>query len=186
MAKVQDVARFFVNLAAQQAELKQNDPMTNMRLQKMLYFAQGHMLARHGVPLFEDDIEAWQYGPVVRNTYLAYKGNEGNSIPEGDKVNLDAFTPDELNLLLDVMAAYEQYSTSGLVELTHKQTPWQNSFQDDEKTTISKDAIYQAFHNSKPLPSGRDRIRSRQVEQGTQRPGGQMVFPNDLAKAWDA
>lgn len=39
--------------------------MTNMKLQKMLYYQQGLHLAYFGTPLFDEDLEAWMYGPVV-------------------------------------------------------------------------------------------------------------------------
>ena len=54
MAKVQDVAKLFIGLANEQAEQNQGDLMTNLRLQKLLYFAQGWYLARYGKPLFSN------------------------------------------------------------------------------------------------------------------------------------
>ena len=53
MADVQDVARFFIDLAKRQNDLERGDLMTNLRLQKLLYFAQGWHLARFGRPLFD-------------------------------------------------------------------------------------------------------------------------------------
>ena len=41
------------------------DLMSNMKLQKMLYYQQGFHLAYFGTPLFDEEIEAWMYGPVV-------------------------------------------------------------------------------------------------------------------------
>ena len=41
--------------------------MTNMKLQKMLYYQQGFHLAYFDTPLFDDEIEAWMYGPVVKS-----------------------------------------------------------------------------------------------------------------------
>jgi uncharacterized phage-associated protein len=48
--------------------------LTHLKIQKMLYFAQGWHLAYFDVPLFEDPIEAWKYGPVVRPVYRALNG----------------------------------------------------------------------------------------------------------------
>ena len=81
MADVQDVARFFIDLAKRQNDLDRGDLMTNLRLQKLLYFAQGWHLARFGRPLFDASIEAWPYGPAVPEAYRAYKeyGREGIS-----------------------------------------------------------------------------------------------------------
>jgi uncharacterized phage-associated protein len=60
MADVFDVAAFFV----QMANLSADDQMTNLKLNKLLYYAQGASLARTGNTLFNDSIEAWPYGPV--------------------------------------------------------------------------------------------------------------------------
>ena len=94
MAKVQDVAKFFIGLANEQAEQNQGDLMTNLRLQKLLYFAQGWYLARYGKPLFSDEIEAWTYGPVVPEVYQTYKPNGKDGI-EGTLPDAGAFTEDE-------------------------------------------------------------------------------------------
>lgn len=59
MAKVQDVAKFFIGYATEQAKNGQGEPMTNLRLQQLLYLAQGWHLARYGKPLFEEEIKAW-------------------------------------------------------------------------------------------------------------------------------
>lgn len=49
------------------------DDLTNMKLNKLLYFAQGHYLQRYGKPLFDNAVEAWDHGPVVPEVYTAYK-----------------------------------------------------------------------------------------------------------------
>jgi uncharacterized phage-associated protein len=50
--------------------------LTHLKLQKLLYFAQGLHLAYSGSPLFDDPIEAWRHGPVVRSIYNALGGQE--------------------------------------------------------------------------------------------------------------
>lgn len=49
-----------------------NKPITNLKLQKLLYFVQGASLAIFDEPAFTDTIEAWRYGPVVPNVYYPY------------------------------------------------------------------------------------------------------------------
>ena len=80
MANVQDVAKFFIGLANEQANNDQGDLMTNLRLQKLLYFAQGWYLSRYGKPLFQDEIEARKYGPVVPKIYETYRKNDRSGI----------------------------------------------------------------------------------------------------------
>ncbi|MDR1039734.1 MAG: DUF4065 domain-containing protein [Deltaproteobacteria bacterium] len=54
--------------------------LTHLKLQKLLYFAQGWYLAYHNAPLFEDPIEAWKYGPVVRSVYYALNDRRKNEV----------------------------------------------------------------------------------------------------------
>lgn len=41
----------------------------------MLYYQQGFHLAMFGTPLFEEDIEAWMYGPVVSKCFIIITKN---------------------------------------------------------------------------------------------------------------
>lgn len=59
MASVFDVANFFIEVSP-----AFDDNMTQMKLYKMLYYAQGWSLVKLGRPLFDDEIQAWDYGPV--------------------------------------------------------------------------------------------------------------------------
>ena len=64
-----DIAAYFVELAS---NINEND-LTNLKLQKLLYFAQGKYLSKYNAPLFKEEIEAWFLGPVVREVYEEYK-----------------------------------------------------------------------------------------------------------------
>lgn len=63
------VANFFIERAIDE---KTND-LTPMKLQKLVYFAHGWYLALHGKPLLTDRIQAWQYGPVIKDLYRETK-----------------------------------------------------------------------------------------------------------------
>ena len=68
MLKAIDVANFFVDLANSDPD----DCMTNLRVNKLLYFAQAWSVVRRNKPLFEEDMQAWKYGPVVPEVYTAF------------------------------------------------------------------------------------------------------------------
>lgn len=51
---------------------KREKPVTNIKLQKLLYFTQGVYLAKYNKLAFEDNIIAWKYGPVVKDIYYKY------------------------------------------------------------------------------------------------------------------
>ena len=65
-----------------------NMRITNLRLQKLLYFIQQEYLKDYGKPLFFDDICAWKYGPVVPNVYYIYSGYGGLPILNKYESNL--------------------------------------------------------------------------------------------------
>ena len=47
--------------------------LTHMRLQKLVYFAYGWWLAKHGQPLTDDAPAVWRYGPVFEGLYGAFQ-----------------------------------------------------------------------------------------------------------------
>jgi uncharacterized phage-associated protein len=48
-------------------------PISNMKLQKLMYFAHGHNLGLRGMPLVDEAPEAWEYGPVFPSIYHTFK-----------------------------------------------------------------------------------------------------------------
>lgn len=101
--------------------------MTNMKLQKMLYYQQGFHLAYFNTPLFDEEIEAWMYGPVVPAMYDRYKTNGHNGIEPDRTIEFNFDQPQELSLFNEVCRVYGAYSTIGLMNMTHEETPWKNT-----------------------------------------------------------
>lgn len=60
---------------------KNNKKITNLKLQKILYFLQAYNLCSHGDRLFDDPIEKWKFGPVVPDVYHEYKNFGAKVIP---------------------------------------------------------------------------------------------------------
>lgn len=95
-----------------------------MRLQKLLYYAQSRSLARRGVPLFPESVEAWPYGPVVPAVYSDYESQRGEPLVRlygGDESEL---SDGERELVAEVWEAYGSYSASSLLELVRGEQPW--------------------------------------------------------------
>lgn len=162
MADVMDVANLFLNLAEEQADNDLGDLMTDMKLQKMLYFAQCWHLVRHGKPLFQNKIEAWQHGPVIPDAYAFYKSNGRNPI-HSKPVKYEAFSKEELETVLDVFQYYGRYSASWLRELSHqKGTPWDQVYQPDIKhMEILPDSLKSYYSKQVPLETFADRLHKR-------------------------
>lgn len=98
-----------------------------MQLIKLVYIAHGWHLGLTGRPLVTEQVQAWQYGPVLESLYHAYKSFGSNIIPANNAVSY-AFLENESALspfLNSVWSAYSKYSGGQLSTLTHKQgTPW--------------------------------------------------------------
>ena len=90
------------------------DDLTNMKLNKLLYFAQGYYLKKYGRPLFDNAIEAWEHGPVVPEVYSAYKKYGDKPIKEYDSNMIAEITPETEDLIFDVARQYGRYTISTL------------------------------------------------------------------------
>lgn len=107
--------------------LSEGDAMTHLKLQKVLYFAQGWALANwNGFPLFEDEIEAWPHGPVIPSIYQEFKLYGSRPIDElAWEAQGDRPDPDAERLIDEVWKNYRQFSALQLSEMTHESgTPW--------------------------------------------------------------
>lgn len=113
-------------LLAKSTDYDAGELMSNMKLQKMLYYQQGYHLAAFGTPLFNEDIEAWMYGPVVPCVYEHFKSHGAGGIAPED-VEIVRLTEDEEFLFNDVFEAYIDFSAYGLMNKTHSEMPWRTT-----------------------------------------------------------
>lgn len=119
MVKALDVAKYIV-----QEALHRESPVSNLKLQKLLYFVQGVSLALNNVPAFEDKIVAWKYGPVVEAVYYAYSMYGANNIIIPFEVDLD-LTEELKTVVKLVLDELLEVSAIELVKETHVVgSPW--------------------------------------------------------------
>jgi|HubBroStandDraft_5_1064220.scaffolds.fasta_scaffold502063_2 uncharacterized phage-associated protein len=141
-------------------------PLTNLDVQKIVYFLHGHYLLRHRRPLVQGEFEAWPYGPVHRVLYDAFRDYDASPIDRLAR----AFDPikrttrempaladkDAVALLDEFLDYYLGMSTYSLVELTHGAgTPWSRTVEDGEKRInvgmrISNELIRDFFEGFSP------------------------------------
>lgn len=114
------IAKYFIKIASPEEE----DVITNLKLQKLLYYAQGFNLALYEKPLFSEQIRAWQYGPVVPEVYEDYMEYKANPIPQPDDFDIDQYDQETRELLDEVYEVYGQYTAPTLMRFTHKESPW--------------------------------------------------------------
>lgn len=126
MASASTVAKFLLTLVCED----EGDLMSNLKLQKLLYYVQGFHLAIYDSPLFDEPIQAWKHGPVVPSVYEEYRvcGRDAIPCPEGvlDEIE-SALTAEQLDLISDVYQEYGQYEASALRRMTHNEPPWKRT-----------------------------------------------------------
>jgi uncharacterized phage-associated protein len=108
------------------AEGRALDPM---QLQKLVYFAHGWHLGLTGDPLIREDIQAWNYGPVIPTLYQELKQYGSGNITDliGD-LRFERPTVTDLNtrrFLEKIWSVYGKLSGLQLSDMTHRpDTPW--------------------------------------------------------------
>jgi len=101
------------------------DIISNLKLQKLLYYAQGLHIAVYNKPLFEEPIKAWTYGPVVEEVYHAFKEHGQGAIPtQNTEQAFNKLNQEQQAFLQEVYLTMGQYSAVKLMELTHQEMPW--------------------------------------------------------------
>ncbi len=143
MAAALDVAQYVITEA-----LNKGYPVSNLKLQKMLYFIQGVMLVNYGRPAFEDRIEAWQYGPVVPEVYFAYSSYGATPILLNynyDKINLNDEERTAANIVIN---SFLKTPAFALVNETHKvNSPWYEAYHSSSDNIISNKSVLQYFRD---------------------------------------
>jgi uncharacterized phage-associated protein len=102
---------------------KSGDLITNLQLQKLVYYAQAWCLAIYDTPLFHEPIQAWVHGPAQPLLYRRFREYGWHPITEDvAKPNLSG---DARGHIDDVLKVYGIYNGTQLEVLTHSEAPWQ-------------------------------------------------------------
>jgi len=118
--RARDVGRYFLYLAN-----KEGKPITNKKLQKLVYYAQAWSLVLNNKKLFSEPIEAWVHGPAVRSLYVQYKKFGFNPIQENvEETSFKSISRKTKELLDEIWKVYGKLDASYLEMLTHAERPW--------------------------------------------------------------
>lgn len=123
MVNAIDVAKYLLARANQNGDL-----ITNLKLQKLLYYAQAWYLVNHNRRLFRDPIKAWDLGPVVPSVYRKWKKYGASPIPyevRGKEEN--CFDPHQIDYLDEFYRIFSNFSATALVSMSHSEKPWQDA-----------------------------------------------------------
>lgn len=141
---VLDVSACFFKLA----ENGDNCDITHLKLQKLVYYAQGISLGRYKKKLFDDSLEAWRYGPVCKKIYKTYRHMSCRTIGEKDvEGSSEIVLKDELakKVLADVWEAFGRLSGNELEELSHQEIPWQVARRSGNNAILSDESMSSYF-----------------------------------------
>lgn len=154
MYDVLTIARFIINYCN-----TENITISNLKLQKLLYFVQAYFLITHDEPCFRENIEAWDFGPVIPEVYHEFKQYGSGNIPRIDRYivynndnyyyeayNADVISENDQHLIQDVINEFRGYTATDLVKLTHSQDPWSNVYVPGANNVITNTSIEEYFN----------------------------------------
>ncbi|MBQ7585979.1 MAG: DUF4065 domain-containing protein [Desulfovibrionaceae bacterium] len=145
-----DVADFFL------ANADPDDLITHLKLQKLCAYAKAFSLAILDQPLFNEPLEAWMHGPVVRRIYEEYRANGKNPITTTTSADesRQGFDETELYVLETVNSYYGAYAAPRLRNMSHDDFP--GDFESHSKNVIPDDEIRARFLQNKVVLAIKD------------------------------
>ena len=150
--KAIDVAKWFIARNQTTVDTMGGEKMTLLKLLKLLYYAEGCSLALENGSLFNEDIVAWEHGPVVQEVYFNYPDAYNLSLDDDDLKAVNAINKNETdrNILEQVFDVFGQYSAWALRNKTHEETPWLEATNNGQKLSgiISRETMKKYFHDN--------------------------------------
>ncbi|MDG4982034.1 DUF4065 domain-containing protein [Lactococcus lactis] len=158
------VANFIVDYGK-----KINKPVSNLQLQKIMYFVQGAFLDKYHQPIIDGQFSRWQYGPVLREIYTLFKYNGSSPISNVAIISDDIFklfdkkqalfvsentlgNSDVFKKFQNIVSQLLETEPWELVNLSHEQEIWaqyENEIQTHSAPDYTNDEIEVAFKNVK-------------------------------------
>ena len=154
--KSQAIANLLIDVAK-----KHGQTLDQMKLQKLVYISHGWNLAISGSPLINDQIQAWQYGPVIPVLYDEFKNCGRSPIMDyATDIEIDSSTLSVLlkpifikkndshtrDLIQKIWEVYGDLTGPQLSNLTHMpETPWDEVYKTNPRSEISNDLIRNHF-----------------------------------------
>lgn len=122
MYNAREIASYVINWCHQHGFI-----ITNLKLQKLLYFLQGENCRIRHIRLISDDFFAWQLGPVIPEVYYEFAIYSSSVIPKQQCST--TFSSEELAIIDQILLKYAPKSTWDLVDISHSQDPWKYNHQ---------------------------------------------------------
>lgn len=117
--------------------------VTNLKLQKMLYFVQAGFLRDLNQPCFYQNIEAWDVGPVVPELYNEYSfyGSDEIPVPENFYYRRLRIKKEDMKRISRMIFDCSYYSDADLAEIIRHQNPWKAAYIFGKNSVITNESI---------------------------------------------
>lgn len=115
--KALDLAKYIISFC-----FKEGNPISNLQLQKILYYIQGYSFALRDKEAFIEEILAWQYGPVVKEVYDFFSLYAAMPIENDFEIKIEDI---KFEKMIQFVALEKMFCPVWkLVEQTHSEAPW--------------------------------------------------------------
>lgn len=169
MVTATQIAEHFLLIAAESG-----DDLDQLKLQKLCYYAQAFYLGYYDRPLFNDAVEAWQYGPAVKQLHKRYRKHGDGPIPAPAARPTPLPLMRQEALLAEVYEMYGAMTSTELANQTHYDEPWRRArAEHGPKSEISHEAMRDwaiASGAAPPDPGAAPSTDAEQIREWASRP----------------
>jgi len=120
-----EIAKYFISKAR-----SEDKPLTNKKIQKLLYYSQAWSVTILNKKLFEDKIEAWVHGPAIRSIYNIFSqfgADDFSKVFDIADFKTDVIDSDERDILDSIWKVYGKREANYLEILSHSEDPWKEA-----------------------------------------------------------
>jgi uncharacterized phage-associated protein len=128
---------------------REGDSFSQLKLQKLLYYAQGAALVLFQRPLFTEPIQAWERGPVVPQIWQEYTEYHDSVLPRPEGYDPTVLPADARYVLEGVYSDYGQFDAGELIDMTHDEQPWKDAWNETTRNEVITDESLFAFFSTK-------------------------------------
>lgn len=133
------IAEYFVRFFEDQ-----EDRITHLKLQKLMYYSFVTAL-EYKFKLFEEDIYAWDHGPVVSDIYGVFASNGKFPISRNDFMGELSLSQEAITIANEVIEKYGKYSAWKLRDMTHDEEPWIIHYEKGSNNKIELASMLECF-----------------------------------------